>query len=264
MQVSLGIFLGMVLLSGKEFEYLNFRKDEKPYQFSRAALTSNHETAKETLMYRSVLWTLWERERLGRFGGKEIVLTSDILEARSLKSRPQQCQFLLEDKMEKSVSCLSANFWWLPAISVPWLVETSLQSLSPSLHGIILYVCWGFFMEQKSRGGRSHTTQNRSVGLEDTPCSVPWLTESVHIVSNGPQTNPVQHTLTLFLWLKAGKFLELGLEPRLSEPRSELFLSWIMFMKLRPVLLNCHLDILMCEILGNNNCLKQILPISHL
>ena len=31
MQVSLGIFLGMVLLSGKEFEYLNFRKDEKPY-----------------------------------------------------------------------------------------------------------------------------------------------------------------------------------------------------------------------------------------
>ena len=26
------------------------------------------ETAKETLMYRSVLWTLWERERVGRFG----------------------------------------------------------------------------------------------------------------------------------------------------------------------------------------------------
>ena len=25
-------------------------------------------TAKETLMYRSVLWTLWERERVGRFG----------------------------------------------------------------------------------------------------------------------------------------------------------------------------------------------------
>ena len=27
-----------------------------------------YETAKETLMYRSVLWTLWERERAGRFG----------------------------------------------------------------------------------------------------------------------------------------------------------------------------------------------------
>ena len=26
------------------------------------------ETAKETLMYRSVLWTLWESEREGRFG----------------------------------------------------------------------------------------------------------------------------------------------------------------------------------------------------
>ena len=27
-----------------------------------------YETAKETLMYRSVLWTLSERERVGRFG----------------------------------------------------------------------------------------------------------------------------------------------------------------------------------------------------
>ena len=26
------------------------------------------EAAKETLMYRTVLWTLWERERVGRFG----------------------------------------------------------------------------------------------------------------------------------------------------------------------------------------------------
>ena len=27
-----------------------------------------YETAKETLMYRTVLWTRWERERVGRFG----------------------------------------------------------------------------------------------------------------------------------------------------------------------------------------------------
>ena len=27
-----------------------------------------YETAKETLMYRTVLWTLWERERVGSFG----------------------------------------------------------------------------------------------------------------------------------------------------------------------------------------------------
>ena len=31
-------------------------------------LEEMYETAKETLMYRSVLWTLWERERVGRFG----------------------------------------------------------------------------------------------------------------------------------------------------------------------------------------------------
>ena len=27
-----------------------------------------YETAKETLIHRTVLWTLWERERVGRFG----------------------------------------------------------------------------------------------------------------------------------------------------------------------------------------------------
>ena len=27
-----------------------------------------YKTAKETLMYRTVLWTLWKRERVGRFG----------------------------------------------------------------------------------------------------------------------------------------------------------------------------------------------------
>ena len=27
-----------------------------------------YEIAKETLMYRTVLWTLWEMERVGRFG----------------------------------------------------------------------------------------------------------------------------------------------------------------------------------------------------
>ena len=27
-----------------------------------------YETAKETLRYRRVLWTLWEREKVGRFG----------------------------------------------------------------------------------------------------------------------------------------------------------------------------------------------------
>ena len=37
---------------------------------SKTAIKINpvYETAKETLMYRTVLWTLWERERVGRFG----------------------------------------------------------------------------------------------------------------------------------------------------------------------------------------------------
>ena len=34
-----------------------------------------YETAKETLMYRTVLWTLWERERVGRFGEKKIIMS---------------------------------------------------------------------------------------------------------------------------------------------------------------------------------------------
>ena len=31
-----------------------------------------YETAKETLMYRTVLWTLLQRERMGRFGRKAL------------------------------------------------------------------------------------------------------------------------------------------------------------------------------------------------
>ena len=34
----------------------------------KASVKNEAETAKETMMYRSVLWTLWERERVGRFG----------------------------------------------------------------------------------------------------------------------------------------------------------------------------------------------------
>ena len=36
--------------------------------YSLAFQNPVYETAKETLMYRTVLWTLWERERVGRFG----------------------------------------------------------------------------------------------------------------------------------------------------------------------------------------------------
>lgn len=66
--------------------------------------------------------------------------------------------------------------------------------------------------------------------------------------------------------VKAIKLPELGVDPQLSEHRFELFqdLSWItsMNVNLRPVLLDCHLDILMHDISGNINCLKWTLPIS--
>ena len=40
---------------------------EMSYESSLGKKKKN-ETAKETLMYRTVLWTLWERERVGRLG----------------------------------------------------------------------------------------------------------------------------------------------------------------------------------------------------
>ena len=41
---------------------------EQFYEDLQDSLKLTYETAKETLMYRTVLWTLWERERVGRFG----------------------------------------------------------------------------------------------------------------------------------------------------------------------------------------------------
>ena len=37
-------------------------------EFRKMVTITLYETAKETLMYRTVLWTLWERERVGSFG----------------------------------------------------------------------------------------------------------------------------------------------------------------------------------------------------
>ena len=57
---------------------LSFRSCERPWHDAllglKAYLSKNKhstpvcETAKETLKYRTVLWTLWERESVGRFG----------------------------------------------------------------------------------------------------------------------------------------------------------------------------------------------------
>ena len=38
-------------------------------EFRKMVMITLYETAKETQMYRTDFWTLWERERVGRFGG---------------------------------------------------------------------------------------------------------------------------------------------------------------------------------------------------
>ena len=46
-------------------------KTTRPLRYNLNQIPNNnpvYETAKKTLMYRTVLWTLWERERVGRFG----------------------------------------------------------------------------------------------------------------------------------------------------------------------------------------------------
>ena len=48
---------------------LDFKESERNMEFRKmVTVTLCYETAKETLMYRTVLWTLWERERVRRFG----------------------------------------------------------------------------------------------------------------------------------------------------------------------------------------------------
>ena len=56
------IVSGLTLRSSIHFEFIFFvtifLSNDNPV----------YETAKEILMYRTGLWTLWERERVGRFG----------------------------------------------------------------------------------------------------------------------------------------------------------------------------------------------------
>ena len=57
---------------------LEHAREEGYFSFEELAdLAENHshpvcETAKETQMYRTVFWTPWERERVGRFGRKAL------------------------------------------------------------------------------------------------------------------------------------------------------------------------------------------------
>lgn len=43
---------------------------------------------------------------------------------------------------KESLACLSPSLWWLPSIfGVSWLTDASLQSLSPSSHGLLFSLC---------------------------------------------------------------------------------------------------------------------------
>ena len=48
--------------------FISIKKETAVFLVSNGNNNPVYETAKETLMYRTVLWTLWERERVGRFG----------------------------------------------------------------------------------------------------------------------------------------------------------------------------------------------------
>ena len=54
----------------KQLIQLNTRKANNPIK--KWERNPVYETAKETLMYRTVLWTLWERERVGRLALKHV------------------------------------------------------------------------------------------------------------------------------------------------------------------------------------------------
>lgn len=52
----------------------------------------------------------------------------------------------------------SSNFWCLPAIfGIPWLVDASLQSQPPLLHGCPLTVCPSSFSKDTSHTGLGAT-----------------------------------------------------------------------------------------------------------
>ena len=74
-----------------------------------------YETAKETVMYRTVLWTPWERERVGRFGrmamkhvkyhvGNElpVQVQSSAFSNTSLNIRKFMVHILLKPSLENS------------------------------------------------------------------------------------------------------------------------------------------------------------------
>ena len=88
-----------------------------------------YETAKETLMYRTVLWTLWERERVGRFGenGIETCIISCMKQVASPGSM-------------HNTGCLGLVHWDDPE---GWYREGEGRRVQDGEH---VYTCGGFML----------------------------------------------------------------------------------------------------------------------
>lgn len=103
---------------GPSADVLQRRLGSRVHSFSWAAVTKD--------------WVPKTTERTGR-----LKLTA--LEVTSLKSGGGlgHTSKALRDDLSLP---LSSFWWWLSILDVPWLIATSLQSLPPVLHGLVL-VC---------------------------------------------------------------------------------------------------------------------------
>jgi len=91
-----------------------------------------------------VPWSCYNKVSQTRWLKTKEIYSLIVLEAKSTKSRCQQSWFFSRAEGE-SVPCLSPNFWWhLAVLCVSWLVDSSVQSLSPLSHGILI-ICFLFF-----------------------------------------------------------------------------------------------------------------------
>ena len=84
-----------------------------------------YETAKETLMYRTVLWTLWERERVGRFGRMAL----------------KNVKYHVRNELPVQVRCTILDAWGWCTVDDPegWYGEGRGRRVQDGEH--ILYTC---------------------------------------------------------------------------------------------------------------------------
>lgn len=73
-----------------------------------------------------------------------------------------------EDSEREPIPCLSPNLWWLLAIlDIPWLVNESIRSLSPSLYHISLGVSVSYPLIRISDIGDRADRKSRMISALD-------------------------------------------------------------------------------------------------